>query len=547
MESLNCRENSPPLTPAAMSGSLAVADLRRDREGTDEAGALVAQVLASAGDREDALYLSGLLHERAGRFEEAVECFRKALAGRDDLAALHSGLGRALHASGLPLPAVTSFERAVALDPGSPETRSDMAAALIDLERYDEASIVVRFALQLHPEAPDIVGSLMGNLGSALAGLGRHEEAGACYRNALKLPAGPAVIARLFLNLGRNLRRQERFDEALDLLRRFPGGTASAEVQHELGMTLTLAGHFQEGLACIRRSLAWKPLPETHYDYCMALLRTGDFPQGWQEYEWRWRAYGKRAGSLGAVRGFAEPQWDGSQFPYRTLLVHAEQGLGDTLQFARYLPLAAARGGTVILEVQPALVRLLGSLQGVSQIIARGEALPHFGLQCPLLSLPLAFGTTLPTIPPPIPYRASTGVRGAGPLRVGIVWAGAANHPNNRNRSVSLDSLAPLFTNHSVRFYSLQVGPPAADLERSEFSGRVRDLSPALDDFTDTADALREIDLLAARSGRQPVVSGKAPVPPAGARQLGGAHRPGRARTGTARRRDATGSSPPGR
>jgi tetratricopeptide (TPR) repeat protein len=479
----------PRNPPAA---ALELASRRIDQGQTAQAAALVNGVLAAEPDRADALYLSGRLHERAGRMEMALECYRKALSQRDDVATLDCGLGRALQATGSAEEAAAAFQRALALDPSSAEARSNLAAALLELDRFEEAAVIARFALQVDPDSPET----LGNLGSALSKLGRHDEALGSFRRALKLPAAPA--SRLRLGLGQALRRAARFDEALDCLRQLAShSTPTAEVLHEIGLTLTLAARYKEGIVWLRRSLALQPLAEAHYDLCMALLRVGDFREGWREYEWRWRAHGKNSGSVAAVRGLTQPLWDGSPFSGRTLLLHAEQGLGDTIQFARYVPLAAALGGSVIVEVQPGLKRLLASLPGASLVVARGEPLPRFDLQCPLMSLPLAFGTTLESIPPPVPCRDRRPKLPAGAnLRVGIVWAGTPQHPNDLNRSVALSLFAPLFANQEADFFSFQVGPAAADIDRLGFSGRVRDLAPLLTDFTETAEGLTEMDLL---------------------------------------------------
>src|SRR5262249_35832029 len=171
-------------------------------------------------------------------------------------------------------------------------------------------------------------------------------------------------------------------------------------------------------------------------------------------------------------RGFAQPQWRGEPLGGKTILLHAEQGFGDTIQFLRYVPQVVARGGTVILEVQKPLVPLAARIPGIT-VLARGEQLPAFDLHCPLLSLPLAFGTTLATIPAAAPYLSPAEERvahwrtrvGTQPgLRIGIAWAGAAVHRNDRNRSIPIDQLAPLLALEGARWFSLQAGARASDL-----------------------------------------------------------------------------------
>lgn len=205
-----------------------------------------------------------------------------------------------------------------------------------------------------------------------------------------------------------------------------------------------------------------------HFARSRLLLLRGEYAEGWREFEWRWR--GGTAEKI-KLRGFAAPQWHGEEVAGKTLLLHAEQGFGDTLQFCRYASLVGATA-RVILEVQPSLVRLCSSLAGVFQVIARGEPLPAFDMHCPLMSLPLAVGTTLETIPSDTPYLAADPVLIAGwrerlscldGLRVGLVWAGSLRlEPEliaiDRRRSITFATMAPLGDVSGVSFISLQKG-----------------------------------------------------------------------------------------
>ncbi len=196
--------------------------------------------------------------------------------------------------------------------------------------------------------------------------------------------------------------------------------------------------------------------------------RRGDFELGWEEYEWR-----RKSGST--LRTFAQPQWDGGPLDSRTLLIHSEQGFGDAIQFIRYLPLVSRRGGRIIIECPVGLQRLLHMFAGNAgnaQIVLKGQPLPAYDVYCPLLSLPRIFRTTLSTLPAEVPYLHADpedvqrwNQRLAGhstALKVGLVWAGSAVHTNDRNRSMTLADLAPLSQVRGVRFFSLQLGKPAA-------------------------------------------------------------------------------------
>jgi hypothetical protein len=240
------------------------------------------------------------------------------------------------------------------------------------------------------------------------------------------------------------------------------------------------------------------------------LLLTGRWAEAWPAYEARWQI-----GHLASARrAFAQPLWTGEQpVARRTILLHAEPGLGDTLQFCRYAPLVAAQGARVVLEVQPPLVRLLKRLEGVAQVVAAGDALPDFDLHCPLMSLPGAFATTPETVPGSVPYLTADPTQqaawhdtlaGLPGRRVGLVWAGSARAwlPHaaalDRRRSMRLADMAPLAGVRGCTFVSLQLGPPAAQLNESSTGLAIYDVAAALGDFANTAALVANLDLVIA-------------------------------------------------
>ncbi|WP_407160585.1 glycosyltransferase family 9 protein [Bradyrhizobium sp. STM 3557] len=237
-----------------------------------------------------------------------------------------------------------------------------------------------------------------------------------------------------------------------------------------------------------------------HVNHSLLLLLSGDLKNGFATY-CRWR------GLVESEHRIIGPEWQGDSFVGRTLLLYSEQGVGDALQFIRYLPMVAAKGGTIVLQVQPALVSLLRGLQGVS-VIRRGAALPRFDLQLPLMHLPHVFGTTLDSIPAEIPYlhadpeKVETWRRAVGDvdaLKVGVVWAGSPTHKGDRHRSMSADAILPALIMPGVQLYSLQKEPRAADLPvLARLQSNVIDLAPELGDFADTAAAISALDLVIA-------------------------------------------------
>jgi hypothetical protein len=260
-------------------------------------------------------------------------------------------------------------------------------------------------------------------------------------------------------------------------------------------------GRLDEARASFDRAVGIRPdFAQARWNRAQAMLLAGDFAQGWREHEWRLKAHPE------LQRAFAQPLWLGEvPLDGKTILLHAEQGLGDTLQFCRYAPLVAARGGRVVLEVQKPLVDLMRDLPGVAAVVARGEPLPDFDLHCPLLSLPLAFGTRLDTIPAQMPYLGAPAERAAGwearltkRPRIGLVWSGNAGHKRDRARSIPLYALMPVFDLDAATFVSLQKEARAADAAVLKQTAKLIDVGAELETFADTAALIRQLDLVIA-------------------------------------------------
>jgi len=270
------------------------------------------------------------------------------------------------------------------------------------------------------------------------------------------------------------------------------------------GNALKALGRLEEALASYERVRAMRPDdPEIHNNIAMALLAVGRFDEGWVEYEWRW----KTSQLAAAHRVFAKPQWQGEEAKGRTLLIHAEQGFGDTLQFCRYAPLAAERGWHVIMEVQPEVVSLIKSLKGIDKVIPLGAILPPFDRHCAMMSLPTAFKTEVETIPANVPYlfadenktRAWHERLSKNPkdLKVGLVWTGNPRlfsldlSSANLRRSLAPESLASFADLKNISFYSLQKG----GFKLSSDIGLI-DYMPECADFSDTAALIANLDLV---------------------------------------------------
>ncbi len=465
-EAYRCAIAFKPDDPEGQA-SLGVALRRLGR--LEEAAAALRHAARLAPERAAAHDALALTLRQLGRFIEAAEAARAALALDPDHATAHSNLGHALMRLGRFAEAAAAFREAARCDPGDAEAHINRGAALLGLNRFGEAAVACAEAVRLAPGDANA----HANLGFALAGLDRLDEGVAACAEAIRLAPGHA---NAHANLGFALIGLARFEAAIAAL--------------EAAIALD-AGHVQ-----------------AHRNLAMVLLLLGRFERGWAEYEHRGDHLlpeGRRAFVHGGGRRVAPSQWRGEALAGRTILLHAEQGLGDTVQFVRYVPEVARRGGRVLLLVPPTMERLLRDLPGVHRLLTFGQDLPDVHLHCPLPSLPYALGmTTLDAIPAPGAYlRAEPEARerwrqrlgGLRGLRVGLAWAGNPEQGNDRNRSVAFRRLAPLWQVPGVDWVSLQVGPREADLDDAP-EGLIRNLAPDLHDLAETAAAMSQLDLV---------------------------------------------------
>lgn len=399
---------------------------------------------------------------------------------------------RAALQAGHPAEAEAACHSALALEPGLAEAwqllgflqhhRGDGAAGLASLQT----------ALRLRPDFAPV----HNDLGVVLRGLGRLAEAAASYQRALALAPD---FADAHFNLGNTLKELGLLEEAVacfvraDALK--PG---LPDTPTNCGAALRDLNRLDDAARCYEEALRRQPdFPEARWNRGVLRLLRGDLAGGWDDYEWRWKV----PGLLPPRRVFTVPEWDGSDLKGRAILLHAEQGFGDTIQFIRYAPVLAARGATVLLQCQPALTGLMASVSGISEVIPDGATLPAFDYHAPLLSLPRLCSTRLESVPCRVPYlEAEQGrvrlppARAGRPLRVGFAWAGNPANGADRLRSMPLADWFPFFAEAPATFYSLQCGPRAAELAALPSGSAVVDLSPQLRDFTDTASAVAELD-----------------------------------------------------
>ena len=421
------------------------------------------QILRDKPLDADALYNRGVVLSALGRHQDALASFDRALARRPrDVAALINR-GNALQSLARFADALEAFDAVLRIAPGNADARYNRGNALLAMGRHEEAVAAFDAAIALRPEQAE--GLL--NRGIALAALGRHAEALEAYRAVL----------------------------ALDPRR--------AEAHYNAGNALRALERDADAVASYDAALVIQPdHADAHWNRAWALLALGDYERGWLEHEWR----SKSARWLAPPPRTTAPRWAGeSDCAGRDVLVLSEQGTGDTVQYLRYVPLLAARGARVVLEIPRSLARLCDPFRKHATLVLDDEQLPPHEFYCPIASLPLAFRTTVQTVPSEIPYiEADPGLvtqwretlaPEAGTLRAGLVWAGNPKQGSEARRGIGLAGCLPLFTVPRVRWYSLQVGERASDLARLAPSAAV-DLSSRLTDFAETAAAIANLDVV---------------------------------------------------
>ena len=453
-----------------------------------EAEKLYARVLKAAPDQFDALHLLGLAKAQGGQMGEAHRLISGALKLNPKMPDAWVNLANVLHALKRDTEALDCLDKALALRPGDANALQSRGNALLALGRPQEALACFDEVLARNPRH----GEARLNRGSALAGLGRTAPALADFDTALALmPGHPAAL----YNRGNALAALGRYDEALTAFdRALAAAPGHGNAWNNRGRALQALGRHAEAVASFDKAIELqKDYADAHFNRALSLLTLGDLAHGFEQYEWRW----KRSGMRDTRRGYGKPLWLG-EYPLarKTILLHAEQGLGDTIQFARYAPRLARAGATVVLEVQPELKNLLAGVEGVASCHARGDQLPAYDVHCPLGSLPLAFKTEPASIPADIPYlRADQGrlaqwrarIDDLPGKRITIAWAGNASHANDRNRSIDLKLLEPLLALEGTSFLSIQRELRGDDAETLARLSNVRHLGGEFADMADTA------------------------------------------------------------
>jgi tetratricopeptide (TPR) repeat protein len=502
----------------------------------NQANARIALEKAVRSNPQDsgAAYNLATLLAQLGEHKEAADNYRRSLLTQPDNHQARLGFAQSLRRAGRARPAIAEYRRLLAADPHHLVAALELADMLVTAQLPDQAIDVLDAARIAHPDNPTLLKALI----AIQRRLGRFEQAeDTAMALKLRRPDDPEVIALLggilrdrgrpreaiaycgeairlnpksvvaHINLGAALFDTGEFEGAIVCYRKaLELDPASADAQAWLGSTLQVTGRIGPAIQALRKALGARPDDAlAHLNFAIALLSVGRYREGWREYEWRWKTDGFQR----ERRSFREPLWDGGDLAGKRLLIWTEQGFGDAIQFLRYVPLLAAQGVSVALEIQPALKHLMRGLDGIETLVERGATLPRFDCHVPAMSLPNRCGTSFTSIPAFVPYLKAERARiatwrarlAALPgFRIGLCWQGSIRHQVNHLRSLELATLAPLLDMPGVSVVNLQKGPGREQIAESGLGDRLTDwtgeMDPPGEAFCDTAALIAGLDLV---------------------------------------------------
>lgn len=481
------------LQPAAAEFHSNLAMVYLEQRRFDQAAAAAQSALALRTDYVVAMNILANALRDLGRLSDSIDWFERSLATKSDQPEVLSALVDVLRLAGRNDQAEARMRELMTVHSATHDALVRNGEALLNENRLEEATGAFRAMMQQFPQ------SWVGFNGLALTlfRLGRFNEALPLFQKSIELaPDNPGP----FNNLGHAYMTEGHLEQAIEFLKKAVAIRPDfAEAYSNLGSAHLYRMDIAQARRAYDRALFFQPdNRDAHWNSAFLMLLSGDWLNGFREYEWRWLKFPKER------RSFREPLWSGFDIAGKTILLYAEQGFGDTIHFVRFAPAVAARGAKVILECAPRLVSLMSRTAGVSQVVAHGSALPPFDIQCPLMSTAYALGATLDTIPRDVPYvhvdpaSQQQWARMVAPykrdLNVGIAWAGSSTQSRNRERSATLEAFAPLADLKGVRFFSLQIGdtsraPGVAGLHLVDLTSNIRS-------FDDTAALIANLDLV---------------------------------------------------
>jgi tetratricopeptide (TPR) repeat protein len=460
-----------------------------------KAEAIYRQIIEQQPNFPASYYMLAVMGHQVGRSGDALPLIQKAINLSPQSPDYHMFLGVLLVAVQKYEDAVTVFRHVTTLRPGDAQAYNNLANSQRALGQVDQAIETYRRALDLQPEFPEC----WSNLSATLKDAGEFDEAiDAANKSLAQRPAYAGALC----NLGTALKAKGEFEKANDAYQQAIAADPNyADGYYNLGNLHKEQGRLNEAVAAYEQALALRPqFASARWNQSLVKLLRDD-PDAWDAYESRWLV-----ARTPMNRGFSQPLWDGSDLSGRTVLLHAEQGLGDTIQFIRYAPMVKQKGGMVAVLCQPELRRLLTGQLGIERVVTDNASAQPFDVHCPILSLPRIFQTTPNTIPANVPYltpdaslvdqwRQRISAQPAG-LKVGLVWAGRPQNRGDEQRSIELAALAPLARAEGVEFYSLQKGEASAQASSPPAGMRLADWTAELNDLADTAALIANLDLV---------------------------------------------------
>ena len=496
----------------------------------NQAEAIYCEILKNDPENADILHHLGILYGQMGHFEAAIDSIQKAISINPNSAVFYFNLGLTFRNSGNQEKAIQSFMLAHELDSMNYDVCFNIGLEFQIMGRFDLAAFYYERAINVKPDSYEA----LSNLGAVFQHLGENEKAVETYKKAVLIKPDQA---ELYNNLAVALQNSKKFDEALDFYRMAiklqPDFVNSyinmGSLLHEKNDINGAIENYQKAISLdpeysesyynlanvLQKQLKLDQAIElyrhvisknfkhakAHYNLGLALLLNGDLINGFKEFEWRWATDDFPE----EKRIFNRPEWDGSEFKGKTLLIYAEQGIGDTIQFVRYLPFLKNLGGSIIFEVAPELSDLVFGM--ADKVIHKNEKPPHFDFHISIMSLPFLFKTSLETIPSNVPYikinqnlEKFSGLKKiiekqSKKFKIGIVWAGSPLHSNDHNRSCDLSNFAKLFKLDKCAFYSLQKGNRSNELNNYK-NFNIENFDKYLIDFSYTAYIIKKLDLL---------------------------------------------------
>jgi tetratricopeptide (TPR) repeat protein len=445
----------------------------------------------------DAYFNLGNAYAEKGQLDEALTCFLKAAEMNPELFEAYNNIGNIFMGRKQFKEGIMYYKKALTLNPDLVDTYYNLADAFVETQQIDEAIACYQEILQLDPS----IAMSYFHIGNLLQEKGRYDEAVHYYKKAIEI--GP-TNAEVYNNLGTAAYQKGFIEESITYYQKALVLNPDYAVAYSnIGIALHNKGKLDEAFTLYQKALQINPdIADAHLNTSLIHLSKGNFKEGWKEFEWRWRT----KEFVPQQRNFSQPLWDGSDIAGKTILLHAEQGFGDTIQFVRYVPLVAQRRAKVILECLKELKSLIQTVNGIHQVVVRGEPLPEFDLQCPLLRLPLVFNTTLESIPTKIPYVFVDPELGRNwgnkvqddnsKLKIGITWYGNPKHIHDRNRSCLLETFLPFSKVKDILFYSLQKERSSMEAKDRPEGMKLFDYTKEIYDFSDTAALIENLDLI---------------------------------------------------